>query len=436
MRGSPLEQLGALSSSRGVAAGTTDNKPQVRPDDEAIFAVQKDMAIERISAELSLLLLDGEPEVFGAGIRRFALDHFWEWIQRDLDQNAIAEINKSLGGQDQPTEREVELTLGKIIDIVTPIIQSCFRDDELRRRLTIQMGGPAVFETVPVILSAFGYVGYIKSGVRFGRELSGHEDPDALKYALEHIEFPSNDVKGLWCQSFTSGVSRTDILAATIAKLSYASTSEAITKSGFAEFVDALLINAQQQIEIIENQSGIFKDIDLTCRAIDRFHQIARGLQFHLELSKSSKWNYSLERLVKRGANSLSGKFSDILRDVKKVLGPAQNGKAAGRLDPADVLHAYNGLYILAATRSARESLAVNAVVDRVWKDVGISLEAMVDPIFEHFKLSAGSDALDSAQVDIAIKFCSIRFGEDYAAILSRNKANILRRASGVAAHN
>jgi len=430
MRRSPLEQLNALSASRSKANAENDEKSAILVEDEAVAAIHRDMAIERITAELELILLDGQPEVFGAGIRRSALDHFWEWLQRDLQQEEIFLVNEVLGGQSQPSERQIEVALSNIVEMVSPLLQKCHEDPETKRRLTIQMGGPEVFEVLPTILLAFRYVSYIKSGVNLGRELSASEDPGAFAYALEHISFPTAEVKSLWCQSFVSGVLRADLLAATIAKLSYASTDEAIKKSGFGEYVGALLTNAQQQIEIIENQTGIFRDIDLTCRAIDRFHQIARGLQFHLDLSKSSKWNVALERLVKRGALSLSSRFSDVLHDVNKVLGPAPKGANSVGLDPANVLQAYNGLYVMAATRSARESLAVNAVVERVWKDVGTALEAMVDRIFEHFKHSAGSDAFDTAQVEIAIKFCSIRFGAEYAAILRRNKDNIVRRAN------
>lgn len=431
MRRSPLEQLSELSNMRSTAKVSAKTDTVSYADDDAIAAVQNDMAIERISAELAPILLDGQPEVFGAGICRVSLNRFWHWAQRDLNPSEFAEINNSLGGHRQPSERDIEISLNRIVEIVTPLLGECAADAELKRRLSIQMGGDDVFDVVPIILIAFSYIGYIKSGVNLGRELSAHEEPEALSYALEQMQFPSIETKKLWCQSFTSGIARPDFLVAAIAKLSYATTEDAIKKTGFGEFVDALLVNAQQQTEIIENQSGLFRDIDLTCRAIDRFHHIARGLQFHLDLSKSSAWNASLERLVKRGASSLSKKFSDILHDVSKVLRPAPKGVASVRLDPADVLQAYNGLYIMAATRPARESLAVNAVVDRVWKDVGTSLEAMVDRIFEHFKHTTGSDAFDVAQVDIVIKFCSIRFGAEYASILRRNKDNIVRRAGG-----
>lgn len=434
MRRSPLDQLNALSESRSISQSSADEKTTVFSDDDAVAAVHKDMAIERISSELALVLVDGEPEILGSAIRRSVLDHFWEWVQRDLESAEISEINNVLGGQKQPDERELEVSLSRIVDLVSPLVSQCADDSEKRRRLTIQVGGPEVFDAIPTILVAFSYVSYIVTGKNLGRELSAIEEPEAFTYALEHIDFPANDVKGLWCQTFVSGIERADLMAAAIAKLSYALTEEAIRKSGFGEYVDALLTNAQQQIEVIETQTGIFRDIDLTCRAIDRFHQIARGLHFHLDLSKSSRWNLTLERLVKRGANALSGKFSDVLHDVKKVLGPAPKGGGSKMLDPADILQAYNGLYIMAATRSARESLAVNAVVERGWKDIGTALEAMVDRIFEHFKHSAGSDSLDNAQVDIVIKFCAIRFGSEYAAILRRNKDNIIRRAGGVRA--
>ncbi|MGJ8528466.1 hypothetical protein [Maritalea sp.] len=428
MQRSPIEQLAALSSNRKASESPAVSDVEIEIDSEEIALVQKDLAIERILTALNTVVTSAAPVIKQAAISKDAIEHLWEWAQRDLDPDVVANLNQALGSGAIPTDYELEKHLSEIINLVEPLYVKCNSDDELQRRLSIQMGGAEVYEVVPTILLAFNYVGYIQSGATFGRELSSFDDPEALKYALEQIDFPSTDIKKLWCLSFVAGVARPDILAATIAKLCFANTEEAFKKTGYSEFLDALVLEAQKQIEIIEQQAGLFKDVDLMCKAIDRFHHIARGLHLHLDLPKSAKWNLLLEGFTKRGAVALHSRFSDVLANMKNVLRPTK-GETSAAINPADVLQAYNGLYILSATRSARESLAVNAMVEKNWKDVGYALENLIDRVFEHYKRVGANDKVTRTRVEVLIKFCAIRFGLDYATTLAKHKSNIERRS-------
>ena len=428
MHRSPIEQLAMLSVNRKSIASSVDLDVDQDVDGEEIAVVQKDLAIERILGSLDVVVTTAAPVIFGTALSKEALERFWDWAQRDLDPIAMTKLNKAVGSGDLQSDSELEKQLSEIIALVEPLYIRGQSDDELRRRMAIQMGGVEYYESIPTILLAFNYVSYIKSGAIFGRELSALEDPGTLKYALEQIDFPSADIKKLWCFSFVAGVARPDLLAATIAKLVFANTEEAFKKTGYSEFLDALTLEAQKQIEIIEQQAGLFKDVDLMCKAIDRFHHISRGLNFHLDLPKSVKWNVYLEGFTKRGAAALNGRFSDVVADINNVLRPTK-GEVSAMINSAEVLQAYNGLYILSATRSARESLAVNAMVDKNWKDVGHSLENLADRVFDHYKRVGANDQITRTRLDVLIKFCAIRFGNDYAMTLAKNKANIERRS-------
>jgi len=430
MRQSLIEQLDGLSSNRSAKTNpktkTEDSASKVEA--EAIEIVRGDLAIERIASELELVLVSGQPIVPFAAISRHSLQKFWEWAQRDLDQTIISEISETLGANKRPSDRTMELSLKKLIDVVQPLFQSAAKDEDFGRRLSIQMGGREVYETIPTILMAFSYVGYIKSGLALGRELSADGSLEAIEYALGQTEFPSLSIKKLWCLSFVGGMAKPELLAEAIAKLGSRKNELILRKAGFGEYLDALLIDSQKRIEIIEEQSGIFRDVDLMCKSIDRFHHLARGMSFQFEMGKNAEWHLQLEALIKRGASALNSRFEDIVPRVNAVLRPAKPGKAT-QIDPSEVLVAFNCLYILAATRAARESLAVNAIVDKAWKDIGGALEVVVDQVFDHYKLVAGNDQSATVQAEVAIKFCTIRFGAEYAAILKRNKVNIEKRA-------
>lgn len=428
MSRTPLEQLKALSVNRSkspsIARAEAVVSEQVAPE-----IAKSDIAFERLLKSVAVVLTQDKPLVLGASLSKKHLLKFWEWVQRDLDAEFVAEMNSALGGSAAPTEQEIEAQLNALADIVEPIRENAILDDESRRRLSIQIGGAEVFDSLSTLLLVFRYLAFINSGYLLGHELRSIADVETFSYALEQAHFPSQEVKKLWCLAFVGAIPKAEILANALAQKTPAKNENAIRATGLGEYFDALVIEAQRQIETVEQQTGTFRDVDLICRSIDRFHHICRSLQFNLDLPKTTAWVRHLEDLIKRAAIALNGRFSDVVKDVGKVLRPAQ-GTNKTHLDPNEVLQAYNGLYILAATRAARESLAVNAVVERAWRDVGQALEVMVDRIFEHYKMVAGTDPFATAQADVAIKFCSIRFGDEYAQVLKRNKQNIEQRVN------
>jgi hypothetical protein len=428
MSRSPLEQLKALSVNRSNRTPVAHSEPAI-DNEKAPEIAKSDIAFERLISAISVILTQDKPLIVGASLSKKHLMKFWEWVQRDVDRDTVSAINDVLGADKAPSEREIETQLNSLIELVEPIYEAALADNERRRRLSIQLGGPEVFDSLGTCLLVFKYIAFINSGFLLARELRRNAEVETFSYALDQAQFPSQEAKKLWCLAFIRGIPKAELLANALAQKFTTKTENAIRATNLGEYLDALVIEAQKQIETIEQQTGTFRDVDLICRSIDRFHHISRSLQFNLDLPKTTPWVRHLEDLIKRAAIALNGRFNDVVKDVNKVLRPAQ-GTDKTHLDPNDVLQAYNGLYILTATRAARESLAVNAVVERAWRDVGQGLEVMVDRIFEHYKVVAGTDPFATAQADVAIKFCSIRFGDEYAQVLKRNKLNIEQRVN------
>jgi hypothetical protein len=213
----------------------------------------------------------------------------------------------------------------------------------------------------------------------------------------------------------------------------YGETEQTVRKSGYGPYGDAMVVNLQQLVDTIEEQAGLFSDIDLMCRAIDRFHRIARVLHYYLDLGKSSQWNHCIEILTGRVSKVLEKRLSEVVPNVTNVLRtPAQKAQILFTTD--HVLQAYNSVYLLDAARNAKESLAVNTVVERTWNELGKSLEILLERALEDQKAAPFGDSLAIAKVDIAIKLCSIRFGAEYAQIMSKNKENIERRKLNITA--
>ena len=85
-------------------------------------------------------------------------------------------------------------------------------------------------------------------------------------------------------------------------------------------------------------------------------------------------------------------------------------------------------MYVLAAVRDSRDSLAVNALFDQAWSQSGEALELHLVRNLELYKLNP-DDVLIGTRLDAAIKMAEIRFTPEYAETLRRARHTAERRA-------
>jgi len=78
--------------------------------------------------------------------------------------------------------------------------------------------------------------------------------------------------------------------------------------------------------------------------------------------------------------------------------------------------------------RDSRDSLAVNAVFDQTWSQVGQALEIHIERLLLQVRQHPG-DKVVSARLDAALKMAEVRFGADYADAMRRAKGTVERRA-------
>ncbi|MGN6488279.1 MAG: hypothetical protein ACTHLT_10735, partial [Devosia sp.] len=85
--------------------------------------------------------------------------------------------------------------------------------------------------------------------------------------------------------------------------------------------------------------------------------------------------------------------------------------------------------YVLATVRDCRDSLALNALFDQTWQQVGQALEIHVQRNLELFR-SKPSDRVTGQRLDAAIKMAELRFNGEYAEVLRRARDSAERRVS------
>src|SRR5690606_17015973 len=120
-------------------------------------------------------------------------------------------------------------------------------------------------------------------------------------------------------------------------------------------------------------QVGPFADVDLACRAVDRFHRLSRAVHGYVELARNSRWSMIIAALTKNVSARVEPRLRDVVLDVNKALRKHREG--TDRLDSDQLLTALSGVYLLATVRDARDSLAVNALFEQTWAQVGQALE-------------------------------------------------------------
>jgi hypothetical protein len=184
-----------------------------------------------------------------------------------------------------------------------------------------------------------------------------------------------------------------------------------------------MLAHAQDQIPVL-TQIGTFGDMDLVCRAVDRFHRLMRAVTGFIELNRGGPWAQIAASLTRRVSARLDPKLRDIGPDVNKSL---RRRDGTDRIDADQVLSALNGMYLLSTVRDCRDSLALNNLFDQVWSQTGQALEIHIDRLMEALKANP-RDAVASKRLDAALKMAEIRFGQEYADTLRRAKMTTERR--------
>lgn len=339
----------------------------------------------------------------------------WTWMCRDL----AAELIDADADPDGPSGRAALDSLSsELLARARDAINAASIDHEAKRRLQAQLGGQEQFRRLPVVLTALQCRGLIAKAKTFGRAVNGIQDEASIGTALQSMPLSDPAVAALLMQAAVGQVANPVRLVTAVIRIAGTPAEASVVRAGFAPLVDALLAHAQNQIHAL-NTIGPFADIDLTCRAIDRFHRLIRAISSSVELTRNGRWAMVCAALTKSVSNRVEPRLREVALDVNKALRRHREGNH--RLDGDQILTALNGVYILGAVRDARDSLALNALFDQAWAQVGEALEVHIQRNLDALRQNPG-DGVVSDRLDAAIKMAEVRFNPEYAEVLRRAK--------------
>ncbi|HEX4296490.1 MAG TPA: hypothetical protein VHZ56_00555 [Devosia sp.] len=346
----------------------------------------------------------------------------WTWMVRDLasdliDIEVVDDTPQSLAA--------LESLMPDLLARAKAALGEAATSPEAARRLKTQLGSEEAAERLPAVVTALRCRAILEKAQGFGRAANGMADEAMLALALQSMPLGDAAISPFVMQAAMGQVAVPARMITAAIRIAGGASEAALLRAGLGPLVDAMLAHAQAQLPAL-SQLGAFGDMDMICRAVDRFHRLMRAVTGYVELSRSGRWAMVAAGLTKAVSERVEPKLRDVAPDINKAL---RRRDGADRLDGDQILSALNGIYLLATVRDSRDSLALNAVFDQVWTQTGQALEIHIERLLTQLRANP-ADSIASARLDAALKIAEIRFSQEYADVLRRAKDATERRVS------
>lgn len=402
-----------------AANRSSTTSPSTRPPGRAARLAGKPFAglIDAVLVE--------DPAIFSfaGSIVRSHAEAGWTWVHRDLcgeliSAGAIADGSFSVS--------DLEAVMPEVMARMKDGIAKGQQDPELGRRMRAMLGSDEARDALPVLLNALRARPLLSKAQAFGKAINTITDDAALGVALQSMPLQDPPLASLLFHAALGQVANPTRVVTTIIKLSGNATEVSVARSGFTPMVEAILAHAQNQLHLLQS-TGPFADIDMVCRALDRFHRLVRSLTGYVEFTRGSRWATVLSAVTKQVSDRMEPRLREVVSDMNQSLRRGREG-TVDRLDNDRLLAALNGVYLLSTIRDCRDSLALNALFDQAWSQSGQALEMHLQRNLDLLRQNP-SDEIVSARLDAGIKMAEIRFNPEYAETLKRARAAAERRS-------
>lgn len=346
----------------------------------------------------------------------------WTWMSRDVAPDLM---RLDLSPDDPAARAALDRAMPEILQRSRDAVTIATANAEAERRLIIQVGGEAPYSRMAVARNALKCRNLLEKAQGFGRAANTMGDEATLGMALQSMPLNDHTVTALLLQGAMGQVNNPGKLMQAAVRIAGGATEQALVRAGFSPLVDAIFSHAQAQIPALQ-QYGAFADIDRVCRAVDRFHRLMRAVMGFVELNRLSRWSSIAAGLTTTVSELVEPKLKDVGPSINLAL---RRHSGTDRVDAEQLLSALNGCYMLATVRDCRDSLALNALFDQTWQQVGQALEIHIQRNLELFR-SNPSDRVTGQRLDAAIKMTELRFNGEYAEVLKRARDSAERRVS------
>jgi hypothetical protein len=410
-----LEQL------RKVVRGT-DEEARPRTDDPARLLFRP----------LEPFLIEANVPVRPGQIRRASLLPVWQWLMREGAPEQVREFEMALSrGPEAGTGSEIEAAVRKLqlaaADAILKIAMPARGTDQ--RRSLARIGPPDMMEDLlpiasllqareaidtlssrlPSFLRTFGDQQIAAVGAAFN--IPTLQTPQMLPFVLSLV---MQRLAAPW-QIIRLAIK----MAASDDEIRVAATPYGIAVSIALHDLSRLAATLRADI-----RRGQFDNVSEHLKIL---HDGVRGLRTELDLRNDSAWGKQLASIRTDISNALQSEIDSVPGRVRRLLRQRTDKDipAGADVDNSEVDETAALIDFVAVCRTFASELAINEVTLRTYSDLQHYVEQSTEALVQTLRASEGKNrAYRQKQVAVAIRFCNVLFGPDYASLMSRAAEN------------
>lgn len=420
-----LEQLRHV-----VRKAEADDVPAPRTDDLSRLLFQ---VLEPFLVEVGVPFRVGQ-------IRRSSLPAIWQWLGRDGAPARISELEAALarlpaansGSQVEALAQDLQaVAADAIAELTAPgggdksralarvgpptVIEDLY---SIGAVLQVREAIETVKEKLPRFLRVFGE-GQI-AAVTATLNIPVLQTPQMLPFALSMVV---QRLTAPW-QIIRLAIK----IAASDDEIRVAATPYGVAVTIALHDLSCLAATLRMDIK-----RGHFDNVPDNLKAL---HDGVRGLRTELDLRNESAWGKQLTAIRADISNALQSEIDSVPGRVRRILRqrPEKDIPPGARIDSTEVEETAALIDFVATCRNYASELAINEVTLRTYSDLQQYVERSTEQLVQSLR------AVDhkvrnyrQQQVQAAIRFCQVLFGDDYASLMSRaaeNAATDERKAS------
>lgn len=412
-----LEQLRKI-----VRKSEADEVPPPRTDDlsRLLFQVLEPFLVEA-----------GAPIRVGQ-IRRSSLHPIWQWLGRDGAPDKVNEFEAALARMPVDAGGQVEALAHKLQAVAADaIFELTGPGGGDKSRALARVGPPSVIEDLyaigavlqvreaiatlneklPRFLRAFGdsQIASVTSALNIPVLQTPQMLPFALSMVAQRMTAPWQIIR----------------LAIKMA----ASDDEirvAATPYGVAVTMALHDLSCVAAILRTDIKRGYFDNVADNLKAL---HDGVRGLRTELDLRNDSAWGKQLTSIRADISNALQSEIDSVPGRVRRILRqrPEKDIPPGARIDSTEVEETVALIDFVATCRNYASELAINEVTLRTYSDLQQYVERSTEQLVQSLRAADHKvRTYRQQQVQAAIRFCQVLFGDDYASLMSRAAENAL----------
>jgi hypothetical protein len=168
---------------------------------------------------------------------------------------------------------------------------------------------------------------------------------------------------------------------------------------------------------------------DTVADNLKALHDGVRGLRTELDLRSDSAWGKQLTSIRADISDALQSEIDSVPGRVRRILRQrAEKDIPPGaRVDSAEVEEVAALIDFVATCRNYAGELAINEVTLRTYSDLQQYVERSMESLVHSLRAADHKVRIyRKQQVQAAIRFCEVLFGDDYASLMRRAAENAL----------